>query len=160
MDCVAALAMTKQEKERQMRGTVHHIDLTVTDPEASFPLYDTFLTFLGYELYHRGDDGIEWTLTAGGGAHSVSLVPARGEHAGRGHDRYAPGLHHVAWWADSRGDVDRCHDRLLEIGATILDAPSEYPQYNKRRGYYALFFADRDGLKLELVWTPPAADAA
>ena len=29
----------------------------------------------------------------------------------------------------------------------MLDAPAEYPQYGK--GYYAVFFADPDGLKLE-----------
>jgi hypothetical protein len=36
-----------------------------------------------------------------------------------------------------------------------LDPPAEYPQYNKGRGYYAVFFADADGLKLECVYTPP-----
>jgi glyoxylase I family protein len=54
--------------------------------------------------------------------------------------------------ADSREDVDGLHRLLLEIDATILDAPSDYPQY--RPGYYALFFADPDGLKLEFVHTP------
>jgi len=138
-----------------MRGTLHHLDLTVADPEASFPLYDPVLRFLGYALYHRGEDGIEWVVEQGGSRSSVGLVPARGAHAGRAHDRYSPGLHHVAWWAGSREDVDQCHTLLLEIGATILDAPAEYPQYNRGLGYYAVFFADRDGLKLEVAWTPP-----
>jgi glyoxylase I family protein len=44
------------------------------------------------------------------------------------------------------------HARLLEIGATILDAPADYPQYGLP--YYAVFFADPDGLKLEFVWSP------
>ena len=46
------------------------------------------------------------------------------------------------------------NDRLEKIratrrraGATILDPAAEYPQYNKGRGYYAVFFADADGLK-------------
>ena len=53
------------------------------------------------------------------------------------------------------------NDRLEKIratrrraGATILDPAAEYPQYNKGRGYYAVFFADADGLKLECVYTP------
>ena len=29
------------------------------------------------------------------------------------------------------------------------------PGYNEGRGYYAVFFADPDGLKLEFVYTPP-----
>ena len=68
------------------------------------------------------------------------------------HDRYSPGLHHVAWHAQSRADVDRLHALLVEIGATVLDAPADYPQYGD--GYYAVFFADPDGLKLEFVYTP------
>ena len=70
----------------------------------------------------------------------------------REHDRYTVGLHHFAWNADSRQDVDRLHDRLKQSGATILDAPAEYPQYGA--GYYAVFFADPDGLKLEFVHWP------
>jgi glyoxylase I family protein len=31
----------------------------------------------------------------------------------------------------------------------VLDAPREYPEYVP--GYYAVFFADPDGIKLELV---------
>ena len=56
----------------------------------------------------------------------------------------------------SRADVDALHQRLLEIGATVLDAPADYPQYNKGRGYYAVFLSQiySDGLKLEYVHTP------
>jgi glyoxylase I family protein len=39
---------------------------------------------------------------------------------------------------------------LRSIGATILDAPADYPRYGPT--YYALFFADPDGLKLEFVF--------
>jgi len=52
-------------------------------------------------------------------------------------------------------DVDALYAKLLAFGATILDAPSHYPRYNEGRGYYAIFFADPDGLKLEYVWTAP-----
>jgi len=38
---------------------------------------------------------------------------------------------------------------MKEQGATILDPPADYPQYGA--GYYAVFFADPDGLKLEVV---------
>jgi hypothetical protein len=33
-----------------------------------------------------------------------------------------------------------------------LDPPAEYPRYNP--GYYAVFFIDPDGLKLEYVHAP------
>ena len=37
----------------------------------------------------------------------------------------------------------------LDVDGTILDTPAEYPQYGA--GYYAVFFADPNGLKLEYV---------
>ncbi len=104
-----------------MRGTMHHIDLTVTDPAASAPLYGAVLTFMGYR--HRQE--FEWRLTTPQGHTSISLNPANGEHAARPHDRYLPGLHHFAWRAETRGDVDRLDEMLQEIGAGILDAPAD-----------------------------------
>jgi hypothetical protein len=41
---------------------------------------------------------------------------------------------------------------LIEIGATVLDPPADYPTYGD--GYYAVFFADPDGIKLEFVQLP------
>ncbi|MBD2089574.1 VOC family protein [Microcoleus sp. FACHB-1515] len=50
--------------------------------------------------------------------------------------------------------VDTFYQKLIELGATILDAPAEY-SYSP--GYYAVFFADPDGIKLELVHMPDIA---
>jgi glyoxylase I family protein len=40
----------------------------------------------------------------------------------------------------------------MDQKTTILDPPTEYPAYGA--GYYAVFFADPDGLKLEFVHYP------
>jgi glyoxylase I family protein len=138
-----------------MRGLVHHVDLTVRDPDRSFPLYHAVLTALGYQLERKSERGFGWELEMPSGSHSIDLVRARGDGAERRHDRYSSGLHHLAWKVESREEVDRMYQRLLSAGAAILDPPAEYPQYNKGRGYYAVFFADADGLKLECVYTPP-----
>jgi catechol 2,3-dioxygenase-like lactoylglutathione lyase family enzyme len=136
-----------------MRGLVHHLDLTVQDPWASRAFYDAVLGFMGYRLVKEDARGLDWDLAASSGAHcSIGLAKAEGEGRARHHDRYSPGLHHVAWRAESRADVDRLYALLREIGATILDPPAEYPQYSP--GYYAVFFADPDGLKLEYVHAP------
>ncbi len=87
---------------------------------------------------------------------SVGIRPAKGLDADRAHDRRTSGLHHLAWRANDPADVDALYAKLLAFGATILDAPADYPRSNEGRGYYAVFFADPDGLKLEYVWTPPA----
>jgi predicted lactoylglutathione lyase len=63
-------------------------------------------------------------------------------------------MHHLAFDAESREDVDALHALLVKIGAQVLDAPADYPQYGS--GYYAVFFADPDGLKLEYVFYKPS----
>lgn len=136
-----------------MRGFIHHLDLTVKDPWASRAFYDAVLGFMGYRCVKADTRGFDWDLRASPGAFcSIGIARAEGQGRERKHDRYSPGLHHVAWHADSRADVDRLHAVLLEIGATVLDPPAEYPAYGA--GYYAVFFADPDGLKLEYVHLP------
>ncbi|WP_053554440.1 VOC family protein [Sphingopyxis sp. 113P3] len=132
-----------------MRGLVHHIDLTVADKERSRVFYDAVLGFLGYRRTADYGHGSDWDR-AGAPFHSIGIIEARGEGAARTHDRYSPGLHHLAWAAESREDVDALHDLLRGIGATILDPPADYPHYGPT--YYAVFFADPDGLKLEFVY--------
>jgi catechol 2,3-dioxygenase-like lactoylglutathione lyase family enzyme len=134
-----------------MRGAVHHIDLTVGDLDRSDAFYDKVLAFLGYRRVRGDSTGIDWDLHASGSLLcSIGLKPARSD---RVHDRYSAGLHHLAWHAASQDDVDRLYQLLLAMGARILDAPADYPDYGA--GYYALFFADPDGLKLEFVHWPP-----
>ena len=91
-------------------------------------------------------DGIDWDLAMPDRYGSIGIKPACNPRA---HDRYSAGLHHLAWHAASRDDVDRLHMPMRERGIAILDALAEYPEYGA--GYYAVFFADRDGLKLEFV---------
>jgi catechol 2,3-dioxygenase-like lactoylglutathione lyase family enzyme len=126
-------------------GTIHHVDLTVRALAASTRFYDAVMPLLGFR---RTKDAPEGPIYAGASI-EVGLVEARSQAA---HDRYAAGLHHLAFSAPARRAVDELHARLGELGVRVLDAPAEYPQYAP--GYYAVFFADPDGLKLEYVFTP------
>ncbi|MBE9180488.1 VOC family protein [Oculatella sp. LEGE 06141] len=130
-------------------GSMNHLSLTVSDRDASEPFYDAILTFMGYELTEKTD---EFTLWWSASAGAVTIGSANPDARNPVHDRYSPGLHHFAFSADSREEVDRLHQLLVKIGATVLDAPAEYSQYAP--GYYAVFFADPDGIKLELVHMP------
>jgi catechol 2,3-dioxygenase-like lactoylglutathione lyase family enzyme len=135
-----------------MRGAIHHIDLTVKDAHASRAFYESVLGFMGYRLADAHPNGYDFDLRDGDFFCSIGILSARGEHAARTHDRYSAGLHHIAWNAASREDVDAMHAHLLSIGADITDPPAEYPKYGP--GYYAVFFTDADGLKLEYVFKP------
>ena len=110
------------------RGLIHHIDLTVRDAARSRIFYDAVLGFLGYRRAADYDHGSDWDRD-GEPFHSIGIVEAHGPGALRSHDRFSPGLHHLAWTAESRADVDALHDLLRSIGATILDAPADYPRY-------------------------------
>jgi glyoxylase I family protein len=134
------------------RGGFHHIDLNVSDLAASKAVYGPVLDFLGYALVKDKPEGCEWDLGPDGHGASLGLRacdPALASHA---HRRYAPGLHHLAWRASSREEVDRLHALLVEQGIRVLDPPAHYPDYSG--DYYAVFFEDSDGIKLELVHAP------
>jgi glyoxylase I family protein len=134
-----------------IRGSLSHLDLTVKDPARSARFYDPVLRRLGYRPAPELAQGAPCWISedAEGGAFGIVLVAATTGSVD--HDRYAPGLHHLAFHADSRADVDAFYAFLLEIEASVLDPPAEY---DYTPGYYAVFFADPDGLKLEVVYEP------
>jgi catechol 2,3-dioxygenase-like lactoylglutathione lyase family enzyme len=138
-----------------MSNFFHHLDLTVSDPVASRPLYELFLGHCGFTLKSAGED---WAGFGLGDKRypCITLLQASGPNASRSHDRYTGGLHHLALRATSPEDVDALYEKLQAFGADILDPPQEYPDYGA--GYYALFFADPDGMKLEYVYTPASAE--
>jgi catechol 2,3-dioxygenase-like lactoylglutathione lyase family enzyme len=126
---------------------VEHIDLTVNEIARSRTFYDKVLGELGFRKY-EDETYLHWA-----NAHmTIAIRAASATNRGAEFDRYRVGLHHLAFRARSRGDVDEFHRYLAREKITILDTPAEYPQYGS--GYYAVFFADPDNLKLELVHYP------
>jgi glyoxylase I family protein len=130
---------------------IDHLDLVVSDLERSLRFYTELLRPLGYDrtseiVGERGERVVYISHTAGSGSVSVREVQSPG-----GHDRYAIGLHHLAFAAASRAAVDERAAWLREEGHAIESGPEEY---GYSPGYYAVFFYDPDGIKLELVHTP------
>jgi catechol 2,3-dioxygenase-like lactoylglutathione lyase family enzyme len=134
---------------------VHHICLTVNDLSISEPFYDKLMEALGF----RKQAMPEQRTVFYDSADTVLIISgARPENKGAVFDRFRVGLHHLAFRVETRAEVEQVHRTLARGGATILDAPAEYPQYVP--GYYAAYFADPDGIKLEVVTTPPAPPPA
>ena len=133
--------------------SVHHVDLVVSSIERSLPFYRELL---GPLVWHRlseveGERGETiWYLE--GPACSIGLRQAQTESDE--YDRYAVGLHHLAFEAYSRAVVDERAEWLRTNGALLESDPQEYT-YSP--GYYAVFFYDPDGLKLEIVNLPARA---
>lgn len=130
-------------------GSLNHVVLTVNDLTASRVFYERLLPALGYRIGSEDADTIGFV-----GADRLSICIAQAPEARRGEsfDRYRVGLHHLAFNAPDRAFVDEIFGKLVAWGAAILDAPAEYPQYEP--GYYAVFFLDPDGIKLEVVFVP------
>lgn len=131
------------------RGFVNHLDLTVSDLAVSCASYDKVLGRPGYTRASEYEGEVPcWVLSHPGSTISIGLHKARVSTA---HNRYSVGLHHLAFHLASRADVDGFHGFLRSVGIAVLDAPAEY---DYTPGYYAVFFADPDGIKLELVYEP------
>ncbi len=146
-------------------GPLSHLDLSVGDPDRAIPFYAALLEGLGFIRFpsqERGWTGdrprrAAWFIRYGDGAFfGIDLRPSEEEKREQKYDRYAPGPHHVAFHAESRAVVDRVHERVVAAGGTVLDAPVEYTGPAYGGGYYAVFFADPDGLKLEVVHHAPS----
>ncbi len=133
-------------------GGVHHVDLVVSSIERSLPFYRELLGPLGWhgigEVEGERGETI-WYLS--GRETSIGLREAQ---SGGTHDRYAVGLHHLAFEVSSRAAVDERADWLRASGAELESEPQEYGYLP---GYYAVFFYDPDGIKLEIVHVPALA---
>jgi glyoxylase I family protein len=138
-----------------MRSTgIHHIDVVVSSIERSLPFYRDLLGPLGFHGVSevQGERGETiWYLWGPGS--SVGVREALTERK-EPYDRYEIGLHHIAFEAASRETVNERADWLRAQEAQIESGPEEYWY---QPGYYAVFFYDPDGLKLEIVHVPAHA---
>jgi catechol 2,3-dioxygenase-like lactoylglutathione lyase family enzyme len=138
-----------------MKPAVDHVQITVRDMAVSIPFYDRLLPLLGFSPEKRGTAVLaEHELHVLEYSHAnlcFAISSPRKSVAGDGVHRRRPGsLHHLAFRAESREEVDRLHEAVRAIGAAIVSAPREYPEYTPA-GYYAFFFKDPDGIKFEIV---------
>jgi glyoxylase I family protein len=146
------------------RGHLSHLDFSVGDPALSIPFYDALLTALGYRRFRLDEDAWQepapsraaWGIRFADGSHfGIDLRPARGELRHRRYDRQEPGPHHLAFQVDDDASVDAVHQVMRTAGAEVLDPPRNYGgQAGYGRHYYAVFFDDPDGFKIEVVHAP------
>lgn len=137
---------------------IDHLDLVVTSLERSLAFYRGLLGPLGYvhtgEIEGERGERVVYLSRHGGGG-SLSVRERQSEAHAIPYDRYAVGIHHIAFAASSRARVDELAAWLREQGAEIESGPREY---DYTPGYYALFLHDPDGLKLEIVHRPSERD--
>jgi catechol 2,3-dioxygenase-like lactoylglutathione lyase family enzyme len=127
---------------------IDHLVLSVGDFARSKAFYAKLLGFLGFKLKHSYPDMAGWSNG------KTLFWIAEGDAQGKKH-KYRKGdigFHHYAFELASRNDVDALGAFLAKNDVTIVDPPGEY--YD--RCYYAVYFTDPDGMKLEgMVYKPP-----
>jgi len=142
--------MDRPERTVRVIG-LDHVYLTVSDRARAERFYDAVMRLLGFR---KGDKAIAGEPHAHyfNPVMQVTIRPARRAVP---HDAYTPGLHHLCLQVASTADVDVVAAGLAALGVEAT-APRRYPEYNP--DYYATFFADPDGLRLEVVARTPYRD--
>jgi catechol 2,3-dioxygenase-like lactoylglutathione lyase family enzyme len=131
---------------------LHHIDLTVSDVRRSLEFYLAVLGPIGLHESdrfptYRGTEEVVY-LRLGDEEQYLGLRPADGGE----HHYYDVGLEHVAFYVDTREQVDAAYRRCLDLGVRIHFPPEEDRDIE---GYYELFVWDPDGIRVEIAYGPP-----
>jgi catechol 2,3-dioxygenase-like lactoylglutathione lyase family enzyme len=130
---------------------IDHISLRVGDFAKSKAFYGKLMPFLGFKVLDEYPEAIGWTNG------KTRLWIGQADEKGKKHKHRIGdiGFHHYAFQLASRKDVDALQDFVKKLGAKIVDPADEY--YDD---YYAVFFLDPDGLKLEgMKWGERTARA-
>ena len=131
---------------------IDHLVLSVGDFDRSKEFYDKLLGFLGFKLKHGYTDMAGWSN--GKTLFWIAAADAKGKK--RKYRKGDIGFHHYAFELASRKDVDALGTFLDKNGMTVVDPPGEYYEPS----YYAVYFTDPDGMKLEgMKWGERAAKA-
>jgi catechol 2,3-dioxygenase-like lactoylglutathione lyase family enzyme len=117
-----------------MKPIIDHIQITVKDIDVAMPFYDKMLALLGFDTGNKVSATIE--------EHDFHVVeyahpllafaitsPRRAFVSDAIHRRKPRALHHLAFKAESRAEVDRLHRELKSIGAQIVGGPRLWPEH-------------------------------
>ncbi len=133
---------------------VDHIQITVKDFKEAEQFYDRLVPLLGFDLEKKSKGRVEANdFDVIEYVHPnvvIGINSPRKVHADEEVKRCRPGsLHHLAFRAESIEEIDALHPKIIECGAQIVAPPQYYPQHGEN--YYALFFKDPSGIKLEIM---------
>jgi catechol 2,3-dioxygenase-like lactoylglutathione lyase family enzyme len=125
--------------QRMKQRLFDHIDLRVKNRENAQRFYAQILPAIGFRVDKSGG---QWGLfeAEGGGAVDFFGFTEEADHR--------PNGTRIAFWAPSREAVDKAAEVIRQAGAKNIERPELCVDYSP--GYYAVFFEDPDGNKLEI----------
>ena len=116
-----------------------HIDLRVRELEAAKRFYGRVLPELGFTISSLSDEWCIWQAPGSGPVEFFGFTSAA---------HHQPNDNRIAFWAESRAEVDRLDEVVMQSGGLNLEGPAVWREYSP--GYYAVFFEDPSGNKLEV----------
>ena len=129
-----------------MNGTVHHIEIYVSDLERTISFWEWLLTKkFSYTVFQKWNSGISFKF---GGIYIV-FVQTEQKYQGNSYNRKNTGLNHLAFHCNSRAFIDTLTKELREKNIPILY--SDKHPFAGGDDYYAVFFEDPDRIKVEVV---------
>jgi catechol 2,3-dioxygenase-like lactoylglutathione lyase family enzyme len=131
---------------------IDHLVLSVGDFARSKAFYGKVLGFLGFKLKHEYPDMAGWS----NGKTLFWIAAADSQGRWRKYRKGDIGFHHYAFELASRRDVDALGAFLADNNMRVADPPGSY---NGDDQYYAVFFTDPDGMRLEAMHYGPAKTA-
>lgn len=133
---------------------IDHMQVTVRDINVVEAFYDGLMESLGFDLSKKIKVYLEEldmnVIEYLDSSYDFGICSALNDYQQESVHRRKPGaVHHIAFRAPSRSEVDRIYQEILKLDAEILDEPQIFPQHGPN--YYAFFFKDPDGIKYEIV---------
>ncbi|KJS06127.1 MAG: hypothetical protein VR77_06360 [Flavobacteriales bacterium BRH_c54] len=127
-----------------MNGTIHHIEIYVSDLEKTKLFWEWLLTSkFSYTKFQEWQHGISFKFKDT----YIVFVQTEDNYLDVVYHRKRTGLNHLAFHCDSKAFVDKLTAELKEKDVTILYA-DKHPH---TEDYYAVFFEDPDRIKVEVV---------
>lgn len=138
-----------------MEPVIDHIQITVKDLKEAEAFYDRLMPVLGFDLQKKTKGRVpEHDFEVIEYVHpnfTFGINSPRNIFKDENIHRRKPGaLHHLAFRARSREEIDLIFPKIKEAGGMIVEEPRYYPQHGEK--YYALFFKDLQGIKYEIVF--------
>jgi predicted enzyme related to lactoylglutathione lyase len=121
-----------------MRSLYDHIDLRVRSLAEARSFYETLLPALGFTRDVRIDGWLQFETAETDSAPEFFGVTESSQHVAN--------ECRIAFWADSTKEVDRLAEIVVRAGARNVEGPG----YHEGPGYYAIFFEDPCGNRLEI----------
>lgn len=138
-----------------MNPRLDHLQITVKDFDEAEKFYDKLMPLQGFEISKKSKGRVD--------AHDFDVIEYVHDNITIGinsprkifansdvHRRKPGSLHHLAFRANSVEEINELYPKIESIGANIVESPRYYPQHGEK--YYALYFKDMDGIKLEICF--------